>query len=453
MHGWDLLKTGMYMDTLTREEISDKYKEVSKTLHFEIPFEKNKTEYNPNTIKPLYDSLNISDYNIKKISIQAYTSVEGSYEKNLFLQNKRAESIVKALASYQDVALESEVKANENWVEFLEDISQSPYKHLAALSKDEIKTQLASNQLYVKLEPLLSRHRKAVIELQLEKKIKLLKSSSDDLKKYFSQSIAERNINEALYLQQIIFYKVSEKSLPDNFLNSLELPEASEFGRLLLNRAAFGYESGEYNEYEALKNFEKLLIILPNNNKIQYNICAIKLKIWTNGEALIDQAALKKEIEGLRKKGIHENLVKRLLINYHIILSEIHYRKRNYIEKDKSVKYIFDTYKSLKLADDDLVNMAKYFSTYSKFEWATNILTARARTIDASEDLLFYYIGLTITDFRITGSAFYRTIMLNALNHDQPRFCELFNTMGYGGISFQLLSDEKLKKTYCENCK
>jgi hypothetical protein len=183
MHGWDLLKTGMYMDTLTREEISDKYKEVSKTLHFEIPFEKNKTEYNPNTIKPLYDSLNISDYNIKKISIQAYTSVEGSYEKNLFLQNKRAESIVKALASYQDVALESEVKANENWVEFLEDISQSPYKHLAALSKDEIKTQLASNQLYVKLEPLLSRHRKAVIELQLEKKIKLLKSSSDDLKK------------------------------------------------------------------------------------------------------------------------------------------------------------------------------------------------------------------------------------------------------------------------------
>jgi len=452
MQGWDLLKTGMYMDTLTREEITDKYKEVYKTLHFTIPFEKNKTEYNPQDIKPLYDSLNISDYNIKKISIQAYTSVEGSYEKNVFLQNKRAESIVKALASYQDVAMESTVKASENWVEFMEDVSQSPYKNLTTLSKEEIKAQLSSNQMLTKLEPLLSRHRKAVIELQLEKKIALLNSNPDDLKKYFDQSIAHRNINEALYLQQIIFYKVTEKNLPDNFINTLEIPEASEFGRLLLNRAAFEYESGEYNEYEALKNFERLLTILPNNNKIQYNICALKLKIWTNGEALIDPVALKKEIEGLRKKGIHENLVKRLLINYHIILSEVHYRKRNYIEKDKSVKYIFDTYKALKLSDADLVNMAKYFSTYSKFDWATNILNARARSIDASEDLLFYYISLTITNPKLTSSSYYRTIMLNALNHNQPRFCELFNTMGYGGISFQLLADEKLKKTYCENC-
>lgn len=114
--------------------------------------------------------------------------------------------------------------------------------------------------------------------------------------------------------------------------------------------------------------------------------------------------------------------------------------------------FIYQTYVPLKLNDNDLVNLAKYFSHYSKFDWATTLLSSRVKSIDASEDLLFYYLSLTIFNTRNTASVPYRTMMLNAVNQNRKRFCGLFNSSYEGGVSFQLLEDPNLKKTYCENC-
>jgi hypothetical protein len=159
VNGWKLLEMGMYYDTLTPEKIQEKYKELSKTLHFTIPFERNKSEYKPEDIKPLYDSLQITDYAIKTISIKAYTSVEGSYERNLKLQNQRAQSIVAALQSFQSETIESSIEASENWVEFLNDIAATGYTSWMTLSKDEIKEKLKSPTLLSTLEPVLRKHR------------------------------------------------------------------------------------------------------------------------------------------------------------------------------------------------------------------------------------------------------------------------------------------------------
>ena len=115
--------------------------------------------------------------------------------------------------------------------------------------------------------------------------------------------------------------------------------------------------------------------------------------------------------------------------------------------------FIFQAYQPLKLADADLVNLAKYFSHYSKFDWAVRMLQNRARALDASEDLVFYYLSLTIYKKSATAQPGYRTIMLNAVNENRARFCSLFDSSSKGGISFQLLEDEFLKRTFCENCK
>ena len=75
-----------------------------------------------------------------------------------------------------------------------------------------------------------------------------------------------------------------------------------------------------------------------------------------------------------------------------------------------------------------------------------------AYTIEVDEDLLFYYLNLTIINKELTQSSDYRIIMLNALNMNQERYCKLFNPYGEGGVTFQLLEDEYLRNTYCENC-
>ena len=42
--------------------------------------------------------------------------------------------------------------------------------------------------------------------------------------------------------------------------------------------------------------------------------------------------------------------------------------------------------------------------------------------------------------------------MLNAINMNNDRFCKLFSSSLSDGVTFQLLENEYLRKTYCENC-
>ncbi len=451
-YGWDLLKNGLYYDTLSSEKLRQEYQDISKTLHFTIPFEKDKSEYKETDIRPLYDSLKLTDYEIKSIRIHTYTSVEGAVSRNQKLQKLRAESIVKALQSFQPEKLESTISYSENWVEFLEDIQGSSFENLMALSKNEIKEKLQSSDLLKKIEPVLSHHRKGIVELDLEKRILYLKSNGEQLKKYFNQELAKKNIEEALYLQQIIFYKIQKHELPDQFLNEIDLPEALEFGSLLLNNASFLYENSFSELNEAIATFEKLNTLLKNNSKIKYNLCVLKLKAWLSAPLLTNFAALKNDIESLRKMGIPQALIRRLLINYNIILSEVFTDQKKYADKDKAVKFIHESYKSVNMNDADLVNLAKYFAHNSKFDWAEKILEPRMKSVDVSEDALFYYLSLTIFYEKNTKNPSYRTFMLNAINANSARFCKVFNSIRDGGVSFQLLSDPYLKKTYCENC-
>jgi hypothetical protein len=55
-------------------------------------------------------------------------------------------------------------------------------------------------------------------------------------------------------------------------------------------------------------------------------------------------------------------------------------------------------------------------------------------------------------DKRLTQTDAYRTVMLNAVNQNKERYCRLFNPSLEDGVTFQLLEDEYLKSTYCENC-
>lgn len=452
-HGWSLLKNGLYYDTLGLENLDVKFHDVSKTLHFVIPFEKDKWDYKENDIRPLYDSLRITDYAIKAIRIHAYTSVEGSAERNQTLQVRRAESIVKSLQSLQSEKLESVVQTNENWVEFLNDIPGTDFSGLSTLSKDEIKDRLRSPELLTRIEPILSKHRKAIIELDLEKRIPYLKSNPADLKKIFGQQLADKNRDEALYLQQIIFYRIGKHDLPETFLDELEIPESLENGSMLINDASFRFEHIDHDLMAAIKAFEKLDVLLNNNPNIRYNLCALKLRAWMQAPTSIDHSALKKEIESLRKKGISDGLVRRLQINYYVILSDIQLHEKNYAAKNQSTKFIYDSYKPLRLNDEDLLNLAKYFSYNSKFDWAELILQPRTKSLEVSEDLLFYYLNLTLFEEKNTRNSGYRTVMLNAININHDRFCKLFDSRKKGGITFQLLNDPFLKKTYCENCR
>lgn len=128
-------------------------------------------------------------------------------------------------------------------------------------------------------------------------------------------------------------------------------------------------------------------------------------------------------------------------------------RKRDYANKDKSVAYINDNYKKVPLRDVDYFNLAQFLTYYANTDKAAALLTDKVRNIDVNEDLLFYYLNLTVIDKDLTQTDDYRAIMLNAVNLNKVKYCNLFDAPEKEGVTFQLLEDDYLRNTYCENCK
>jgi hypothetical protein len=456
---WDLLDMGLYFDTLTYKTPFDttlndreKYILQHKVLKFEIPFERNKADYLVEDIKPLYDSLKITDFTIQKITIRSYSSIEGNEDRNNQLQQERAQSIVKALQSFQKPTITTEILVKENWVDFLNDISLTPYSYLADLSKEEIKEKLKNKKLASELEPYLQKHRKAVILLDLQRKNKFENTPVNDLINQFAKSVSDKNLEEAIDIQNSIFEKIRNHELPVNYINKLEVPAKSENSLLLNKNSIFKYLMNEADVYNTFKELTELQDFMPNDAHIKYNICALKFKVWLLGKNIVNPVDFKKEIADLKRYNIPQNLIKRMLVNYEIIMCEYYMRQGDFMNKDKSLKYIYSNYQLVPLTDFDYLSLAQYFSSYTRYDWAIKLLEKKVKTNDVDEDLLFYYLNLTIIDDKLTQRSDYRTIMLNAYNHNKKRYCELFNTYGKGGITFQLLENDYLRKTYCESC-
>jgi hypothetical protein len=201
--------------------------------------------------------------------------------------------------------------------------------------------------------------------------------------------------------------------------------------------------------YNELIKLEKLV---PKDGEVKYNITALKIRLWRYKTIEIDDSALKRQIQSLQNYGIPSILISRMLVNYHIVKAENLMRQRDYKNKDVSVKYIHQNYKDIPLSDYDYLSLAQFFSYYANTDLAVELLENKSRSIDIDEDLLFYYINLSIINKQLTKEADYRTILLNAINMNKTRFCQLFNPIETGGVTFQLLEDNYLRNVYCESC-
>lgn len=454
---WDLLDMGMYLDSLTyqtkRIKPSDKESFVTKykTFKFEVPFEKNKATYSKEDIKPMYDSLRLTDFNIKTINIRAYSSVDGSLERNMELQKQRANSIAEALQTFQEPTITTEVNSSENWVDFLNDISNTKHANLKTLSKVAIKSKLVGN-LAQELEPYLKNHRKAVITLELEKKDLYNDKSTEELISLFNKVLAANDVEIANDIQNSIFEKLKESQSSPDILNKMNVPQQAKYARFINKNSVNKFllkQSYLLIAYNELLKLEKLV---PRDKEVKYNLVALKMVMFKHNAQPVDAEKFKRQIYQLKNYGIKQILIDRMMVNYHIIKSEQYMRKGDYTNKDKSVAYIEKNYKKFPLSDYDYLSLAQFLTYYSNHDKAVNLLDKKVRSVTVDEDLLFYYLNLTLIKPELTASSNYRTIMLNAINMNQKRFCKIFNSINDGGVTFQLLEDEYLRKTYCENC-
>lgn len=454
---WGLLPMGLYTDTLlnisNEDNSGDKsfftYNTIVQRI---IPFQKNKSTYSKNELKPLYDSLGLSGYVIKKIEIRAYSSVEGTLKVNSQLMELRAKAIIQGLRSFNIPIERTKIIAAENWLEFIQDIKNTPFAYLANLPKNEIKIKLTDPAIASALEPLLSKHRKAVVTVYLGTATSYTKSANSALKIAFDKAVSAKEINSARVVLKEIMERIIDKRLPETYINQLEVPMEKAYVSLLNDKAIYQFALSQGSAYEALDVFDQLRILEPKNAHVLYNYCAFSLYTWMGYNNEKTTQELLKEINKLPALGIEKSLVKRMLINYHILISSYYLDKGEYEKKDEAVEFIKDNYINLSLNDADAYSLAKYFTYYSQDVWAMQVIADRVDKLEVSEDIVFYYINLMFYQPELYKSESFKKAMLNAVNLNQERFCELFNSTEWGGASMQLLEHEVFRQFYCESC-
>jgi len=455
---WQLLPMGLYTDTLIQaSNITDTTIQTlftyARKVQVTVPFLKGTASYNKADFKPIFDSLNLANYSIKKVEILAYSSVEGLQAINENLVHKRAAAMIDALKQYEPGLERIKIITAENWIEFLEGIKNTSFKYLSTLSKQEIKIRLQiDKELATKLENLLALERKAVVTVYLDTKSPARQLPPGTILESFTKAVKERKILQARAIQKEIVERVADNKLPEEYLNKLEVPMEKDYADLISDREIYKYQLKLTSEFEALEVFVRLRQIEPDNGRIVYNICALQLLQCQTGDTIANKKSLLTDINQLAKKGIDASLIKRLLINYHILICADYLEKNLYDAKDSALAFIKNNYATIKLTDEDRLSLAKYFEFYSQDDWAMEIISDRIGQIDVSEDIIFYYLNLLFFQPGMYESEEFEKAVLNAINHNRQRYCNFFNSIDKGGASMQLLEYDALRKTYCDNC-
>ncbi|MFI5219471.1 MAG: hypothetical protein ACHQNT_08265 [Bacteroidia bacterium] len=454
---WQLLPMGFFTDTLLNEYINvevdkDDFFLYSSKIDIEIPFTKGSSTFDFSYLKKYYNSINLSSSSIKKVEIRAYSSIEGPETVNKELMSKRAESMIVALKKYQLSIERINVITAENWLDFFKDIKGTKFENLSPLSKLEIKQKLTDAKLLSEAEPILARHRKVVAILYLENKTHFSTESDSSILKQFNKAIAAKEISNSQNILKEIANRIIDKKLPIEFIRRIEVPNSKEYSPLLNDREIYKYILKETYEYEALENLLEIRKLDSINGKLNYNICVMRFFLWQFSDDSLSKVLLPGEIENLNKQGISDILSKRMEINYYILKSEDQMRAFDYEGKDSSLNKIRIIYRHISSTDEDTYSLAKYYSFYSHFEWAQEIIEPIVGNVNINEDLLFYYLNLLFFQPDTYFTDKFKKATLNAINLNTKRFCNFFNPCDKGGASMQLLEYEEINELYCSEC-
>ena len=455
---WDLLPMGLYMDTLVNlspepDSVTGVRFTWQQKTELIVNFEKNQSSYGGTVIQKMIDSLHLDKCILRKVDVRAYASVEGTEDNNRQLMKARAGNIVARLKKLRPGLTGVHVLTTENWIEFYRDIESTRFAYLGGFTRPAIKAKLFDRSLADSLEPMLAKERKAIVTIWYEQRQSMSELPRDQLVSAFARAVSAKQIDLARRIQRQIFEMVGDNRLPDSYLDQLEVPAEKTYWELINDRIIFRYQTDPSAVMEVLQAFRQLSALDPGNGRVAYNRCAFALYAWQLSADSVDKQQLLTDIGQLGALGIDPSLVKRLSVNYHILLSDYLMTKEKYDEKDKAVQFIKESYEGFRLTDDDRFSLAKYFSFYSQQGWAEQLIAGRVDQLDVSEDLVFYYVNLGFfKDPRLRGEKFGKAL-INCFTLNRERFCRFFYPNDKGGAGMQLLEQDEFRQLYCEKCR
>lgn len=456
---WQLLEHALLTDTLVLD--SEKlvfYPDTSglslgENLETDVIFPKNETTFDQKLFREFLHHIPSFDLKPQKVSISAFASIEGPETRNKQLYKRRGEVIKDEIELILPPGVEYEIKVDENWDDFYNDVASSQFSFLSAMEPEQIRAQLADKAFSKELEPLLKKHRKATVSIRMSKEIQPDVSDMAGLMDFYIASLQAEHFENALKIQDAIFDLVSSENVAETFPDSLPLPQNKSFSHVFTRDYVYRYKTGLVDHVKLFELFNDLQHIYPDDPAIRFNLAELAFRRWIDGDPEIKADSVSGIINNLDQFDVPAWAKNRLLINFHLVsirqsMAEADARKRM-----RSARAIRSLYSSAFTSDHEIVNLARFFAAYRQTDIAERLLRPYARNSSPDEDLLYFYIILTINEATTVNMRWYHDLLEKAHELNPERFCNLFQPVSVpGSAGISLLFRDRIKEFYCENC-
>jgi uncharacterized protein YkwD/outer membrane protein OmpA-like peptidoglycan-associated protein len=421
-------------------------------LEFNVPFERNKSEYEASDIKPFIDALKESRFLIDSINIIAYTSLEGSDKSNLDLQKKRAESIISAMEKLQNtINLPYSIALNDGWELFQKEVVSTPYSNLAHGSKEAAKAQLNQSKAKKDLESMLAKHRYAYIRINATYDVSP-QYEQDFVTNKFNRTLAAGDLPLAFAIQKYMIKKVEEGNYKKSPVEALEIPSTVQMLPFLTNKY---YMLSFFGDGLSVSNIETVMALpkLDSKNTIcEYNAlaCSVEdLELTSSSQLNTWQG----KIDRIYNTAIGKAYPQKVdAINIAFQYKVLDFINDSENPDEKLLESIYEKIKEIAMPTitswQQAYEVASTFIEYGDYEFARKTLDPYINAPNISADYIFTYLNLYSLNEESYMSKKFEIACSLAVKKDRIRFCNEIKT-----YSYLIRENLAAKNIICTDCK
>lgn len=417
-------------------------------ISFTIPFDRSKTELSEKKEKQLRQKLEIYKPFITHVDLQTFSSVEGSSEMNLKLQEQRATNIMNVVKNYYTDSPSIRTQATENWDEFMELIQYTDKAYLLNLPKEKIKEKLKSKDLLDSLDFLLSLNRVARMNVGLKAVVDNNSNPYLVLAAY-KKSIEEQDSLKAFYQQNKLLECITKLQFESTDMLPVEIPLKRKFLPHLTNYLAVSIKDVDilFSQY-IRKIAVEAANMDPDYLPVKFNLCIVSLKYMSEfNDTILPPEELEKNMNQCFKLGTAEDsiIVNHIWLNYSVLSVYTNWERHLYHNINKHLLNIKKYYPGAQINEKEAIALGLLFNRYSRYDWAIELLHPYLKK-SRDEDLLFMFIETY---------ASYNNGFIS--NEDWEKYLKKARKMNPGrfndwvdGENFQLLRDPYVRKEFCD---
>lgn len=436
-------------DTVKRDQLKFKPTAETKTLTFNIPFERNKFTYSTEDIIPFIESLNEPEFTIDQILISAYSSIEGDSALNAKLQLKRAESILQAIEKLQKKEFVKDLVLSDSWEMFKKQLAGTKYAPMAMMNKSDVKKAIDGGLWKEMDESILSKERYAEIKLTVTYDI-----AGDKEQPYvirtLKKAIEKKDAVLALNIQQYYISKVTEGKYKPEPLLTVDVPREAAFASLVVNKVwvkkFMDKDTLSEDQCDLMAQVSKLS---PKNEFAAYNslLCNVKLAPLGKDKGL---DSVQTKINDLYQTTLAKDRIDALNLEYQFkIIDALEPVETAKPIVQKSIDRIRGIYKIEGSSWQNALKLAYIFIHNSDYEFSLKIIDPFVDKPEVDENLVYTWLSLAIQFPEKMNSGKFTAAMKKARELHSTRFCKLF---GAPYMSFQVLDNPFVKEEYCKYC-